>query len=171
MLVGILNPWSFLPALIAVIAMIYIRHQFAPCSRQLKRLIGITRGPIYSQLTSTTHGLKVIRSYHAEEISSKEFFRHLDNNTRAAYLFSTLNRWSAMRFDWTSILFTALVTILALIARLTHQQFSTVDIALTLIYSLSLMNTFNYTIRLGFVNQLTAPYFTRIILILDNLSK
>ncbi|CAF3567650.1 unnamed protein product [Adineta steineri] len=146
-LVGLINPWLFIPAIIALIVMLFIRYRFASCSRDLKRLAGITRSPIYSQLTSTIHGLKVIRSYHAENISSKEFHFHLDNNTRVVQLMVTLNRWSAMRFDLASLVFVALVIILAIIARISQYQFSTVEIALTLTYSISLMGIFQYTIR------------------------
>ena len=133
--------------------MFYLRRRFASCSRNLKRLLGTTRSPMFSQLSSTIHGLKVIRSYHAENISSKEFFHHLDNNMRVGYLISVLNRWSSIRFDWISLIFTAMVIILAVIARLTHHQFSTVDIALMLIYSLNLVDVFNWTIRFDFDNE------------------
>ncbi len=74
-LVSWLNPWSFIPTIIAAMSMLFIRYRFARCSRDLKRLEGITRSPIYSYLTSTIHGLKVIRSYNAENICSSEFFR------------------------------------------------------------------------------------------------
>ena len=67
--------------------MLFIRYRFARCLRDLKRLEGITRSPIYSYLTSTIHGLKVIRSYHAENMCLSEFFSHLDDNTRVNYLF------------------------------------------------------------------------------------
>ena len=87
--IGWLNPWAFIPAAIAAIGMIYIRHLYARCARDLKRLEGTTRSPFYSYLTSTIHGLKVIRSYHAENICLSGFFSHLDNNTRANYLFLT----------------------------------------------------------------------------------
>lgn len=159
-LVGILNPWSFIPATIAAGAMLFLRFRFASCSRNLKRLAGITRSPVYSQLTSTIHGLKVIRSYHAENVSSKEFFYHLDNNTRVNYLIVILNRWSAMRFDCISLLFIVLVIILAIIARITQHQFSTVDIALTLTYSLNLMGLFQWTIRLDLRNKIKCVFFS-----------
>ncbi|CAF3943944.1 unnamed protein product [Rotaria sp. Silwood1] len=133
-LVVFLNPWSFIPAIIAGCGMFYLRYRFASCSRDLKRLVGTTRSPVYSQLTSTIHGVKVIRSYHAENICSREFHYHLDNNTRVSYLIATLNRWSAMRFDWVSLIFIALVIILAIIVRISQRQFSAVDIALTLTY-------------------------------------
>lgn len=149
-LVGFINPWSFISAIIALGDASIIRSRFASCSRNLKRLIGTTRSPVYSQLTSTIHGLKVIRSYHAEQISSNEFFHHLNNNTRVAYLITILNRWSAMRFDWMSMIFIGFIIILAIAARATQHQLSTVDIALTLTYSLYLMNLLQWTIRLGF---------------------
>ncbi|CAF3798555.1 unnamed protein product [Rotaria sp. Silwood1] len=146
-LVVLINPWSFIPAIIATIGMFFLRYRYAPCSRDLQRLLGITRSSIYSQLTSTIYGLKVIRSYHAENICSKEFHYHLDNTTRVKYLIVILSRWSAMRFDWITLIFIALVTILAIIVRISQHQFSVVEIALTLTYSLSLMSLFQWTIR------------------------
>lgn len=149
-LVGYLNPWSFISALIATIAMLFIRYRFASCSRDLKRLLGTVRSPVYSHLTSTYHGLQVIRSYRAQQICSEEFFHHLDNTVRVNYLVATLNRWSAIRFDWISMLLVTLAIALAIVARITQKSFSTVDIALTLTYSLSLMSLFQWTIRSGF---------------------
>ncbi|CAF1530219.1 unnamed protein product, partial [Rotaria sp. Silwood1] len=145
-LVGLINLWSFIPAIIASSGTLFLRYRFASCSRDLKRLVGTTRSPVYSQLTSTIHGLKVIRSYHAENISSKEFHSHLDNNTRVIYLMAILNRWSAMRFDWISLIFIALVIILAIILRMSQHHFSTAEIALTFTYSISLMGLFQWTI-------------------------
>jgi ATP-binding cassette subfamily C (CFTR/MRP) protein 4 len=146
-LVGILNPWSFIPAVFAATGMLFLRYRFAQCLRDLKRIEGITRSPVYSQLSSTIHGLKVIRSYHAENISSKEFLHNLDDNTRVNYLLLTTNRWAAIRFDWIACLFIIIVTILAMVVRITREQFSAADIALTLSYSLNLMGLLQWTIR------------------------
>ena len=146
-IVSFLNPWSLIPAAIALIAMLFVRHHFARCSRDLKRLESTTRSPVYSHLSSTIHGLKVIRSYHAENTCLSEFFNHLDDNTRVFYMFLTTNRWAAIRFDWIAFVFIATVTILAMTARIVGQQFSAADIALTLSYSLSLTNILQWTIR------------------------
>ncbi|CAF2965891.1 unnamed protein product [Rotaria sp. Silwood2] len=148
MLVCILNPWSFIPAGIGLCSMLIIRHRFAQCSRDLKRLDGTTRSPIYSHLTSTINGLKVIRSYHVEQMCSNEFLHHIDNHTRVHYLILTTNRWAAIRFNWISFIFLALVTFLALIIRIYKQEFSTADIALTLSYCLNLMGLFQWTVRM-----------------------
>ena len=113
---------------------------------RVKRLENTTRGPIYSYLTSTIHGLQVIRSYHAETICLSEFFSHLDKNTRANYLFLVTNRWAGLRFDWIRALFIAIVTSMALIIRITDRQFLAADIALTLSYSLNLTGLLQRTI-------------------------
>ncbi|CAF3009520.1 unnamed protein product [Rotaria sp. Silwood2] len=145
-----LNPWSFIPAAISLIGLLLVRHYFAPCSRDLRRLESITRSPVYSYLTSTIHGLKVIRSYHAEHMCSTEFSSHLDDNTRANYLISATGRWAALRFDWVALIFISLVTMLLMALRVTgYRYFSTADIAMTLSYSLSLMGLLQWTIRVS----------------------
>ena len=127
--------------------MLIIRRQFAPCSRDFKRLDGITRSPIYSHLTSTTYGLQVIRSYRAEAISRKKFENHLNDNTRVQYLMYSLNRWSAIRFDWLALFFLALVTMLALIMHILQQKMTAADVALTLTQIINLLGLFQWTIR------------------------
>ena len=146
-LVGILNPWAFIPAITGVCIMFIIRYRFAQCSRDLKRLEGVTRSPIYSHLHSTIHGLQVIRSYHVEDVCSQEFLRYIDENSRVHFMIMTKDRWAAMRFDGVCSFFLAMVTVLALIVRIYQQSFSSADIALTLSYSLSLMGLFQWTIR------------------------
>jgi ABC-type multidrug transport system fused ATPase/permease subunit len=127
--------------------MIYIRHRYASCLRDLKRIEGITRSPVYSYLTSTIHGLKVIRSYHTEKMCSEEFLSHLNDNSRVNYLLSTVNRWAAIRFDWITVFFVAIVTMLAMIVRVVQSHLSAADIALIFTYSLNLMGTLQWTIR------------------------
>jgi ATP-binding cassette subfamily C (CFTR/MRP) protein 4 len=146
-LVGILNPWSFIPAIIGIIGMLIVRYRFSRCFRDLKRLEGISRSPIYSHLSSTIHGLKVIRSYHAEQMSSKQFLSHLDDHIRVNFLIITAERWAAMRFDGVTITFLSLVTCFSMLARIYYQEFSTASIALTLSYCLNLIGLFQWTIR------------------------
>ena len=127
--------------------MIFIRHRFARCLRDLKRIEGVSRSPVYSYLTSTIHGLKVIRSYHAEQMCSAEFLSHLNDNSRVNYLIVTVNRWAAIRFDWVTVSFIGLVTGLAMVVRVVQNYLSAADIALILAYSLNLMGTLQWTIR------------------------
>jgi ATP-binding cassette subfamily C (CFTR/MRP) protein 4 len=130
--------------------MLIMRSRYAPGSRDLQRIEGSTRSPIYSHLTSTIHGLKVIRSYHVEHMCSDEFLHHIDNSSRVEFLITTLNRWAAIRFNWISLGFLAVVTFLAVITRIYQQQSSTADIALTLSFSLNMMGLFQWAVRLDY---------------------
>ena len=146
-MVAWINPWSLVPAGIALAGMLYIRHCYARCSRGLKRLDSILRSPVYSYLTSTIHGLKVIRSYHAERTALEHFSSHVDDNTRAFYLLATTNRWAAIRFDWTTLCFFAIVVSLAVAAKVTGAGLSPGDIALTLTFALNLVGLLQWTLR------------------------
>jgi len=130
--------------------MLFLRYRFAQCLRDLKRLEGVTRSSIYSQLTSAVHGLQVIRSYHAENNCSNEFLRHLDDHTRVYYLIVTINTWAALRFNTIAVVFIACATLLAMVVRIFGQHFSAADIALTLSYSLNLVGLFQWTVRLDY---------------------
>ena len=147
LLVGLINSWSFIPAVVVLLVMLFLRHRFARCLRDLKRIEGTTRSPVFSQLSSTINGLKVIRSYHAEHMCSEEFLHHLDDNFRAHYFLQKINTWAAFRFNFVALLFAAVTTSLAILARTGGQKFSASDIALTLSYSLNLMGLLQWTVR------------------------
>ena len=146
-LVGLLNYWSFIPTIICAVGMFILRSRFTQCLRDLRRIEGITRSPIYSYLSSTISGLKVIRSYYAEKMCSKEFLLYLDHNTRANFLIMTITRWAAIRLECLTLSFLTLVTLSSILVRFYQHMFSTVDIALTLSYTLSLLGFLQWTIR------------------------
>ncbi|CAF0910972.1 unnamed protein product [Rotaria sordida] len=148
-LVGLINAWSFISGVIGIIGLLVIRYRFARCFRDLKRIEGITRSPVYSYLSSTIHGLKVIRSHYAEKMCSKEFLSYFDDNTRANFFIAITERWAALRFEWITLIFLGLVTSFAILVRLYHKEFSTAAIALMLSYSFSLMGLLQWTIRLS----------------------
>lgn len=147
-LVGSISLWSFIPALLSVCGLLFVRYRFAPTSRALKRLEGTTRSPIYSHLASSMGGLKVIRSYAAEDMCSTDFLSCLDDNTRVNHLIIETNRWAGIRFDWVALVFISLVTLLAMILHvIEYSYFSSVQVALILSNSLSLMSLLQWTIR------------------------
>ncbi len=145
--VSILNPWSLLPAVFAALCMLIVRSYFAQGSRDLKRLEGTSRSPVFSHLTSMIQGLQVIRAYRAEDTCLKEFHSHLDKNTRVKYSSVATIQWAGIRFDWISLSFIALVTSFAMLFHTTNDNVSAVNIALILTYSLNLVGLFQWTIK------------------------
>ena len=146
-LIGIINPWSFIPAAVGVVGMLIVRYRFASGMRDLKRICEHSRTPMFSYVASTIHGLKVIRSYHAESMCSKQFLSHLNNHIQAYFLTIVAERWAAIRFDWVSLIFLTMVTICSILVHTYRAELSTADIALILSYSLNLMGLFQWTIR------------------------
>ena len=84
--------------------MLFVRYRFARCFRDLKRLEGITRSPIYSYLSSTIQGLKVIRSHSCRKNDVHyNFLSYPDDHIRTSFLIITTERWADMRFDWVTL--------------------------------------------------------------------
>lgn len=147
-LVGWINYWSFIPAFLCFLGLLFVRYRYAPSSRCLKRLEGTTRSPVYSHLASTLDGLKVIRSFTSEDVSTSDFHFNLDDNTRVNHLIIETNRWAGFRFDWVALVFIALVTLLAMVLRVTNYlHLSSIQLALIVSNSLTLMSLLQWTIR------------------------
>lgn len=147
-LVGWINYWSFIPAFLCFLGLLFVRYRYAPSSRCLKRLEGTTRSPIYSHVASSLHGLHVIRSCSSEDMCSSDFNSHMDDNTRVNHLIIETNRWAGFRFDWVALAFIALVTLLAMLLRVTqYLHISSIQLALIISNSLTLMSLLQWTIR------------------------
>ncbi|UJR13066.1 hypothetical protein I4U23_000091 [Adineta vaga] len=158
-LVGYIQPWSIIPALISTIFLLFVRYSFASTSRDLKRIEGITRSPIYSHLSSTIDGLKIIRSFQKKKYWLNFFEKSLNNNIQTNHLLIVTNRWAAIRFDWVALIFIIIIILSAMILRLiNYYYFSPSQIALILSYSLSLMALLQWTIRQSVVieSQMTS---------------
>ena len=56
------------------------------CARSVKRLEGITKSPIFSQLSSTLNGLTSIRAFKAEQMMINEFDYHQDIHSSAFFI-------------------------------------------------------------------------------------
>jgi ATP-binding cassette subfamily C (CFTR/MRP) protein 4 len=146
-LVGWVNPWSLIAAALAAAAMIFARNRFAQCLRDLRRMEGTTRSPVYSHLTSSIYGIKVIRSYRAEGTCLDSFRNHLDINNRANYLIIIVSRWAGLRFDWIACGFFSLIILPAMIIRVVGGSFSAADIGITFSYGFNLVSLLQWAIR------------------------
>ena len=58
------------------------------CERSVKRLEGVTRSPVFSQLSASLNGLTSIRAFKAEDIMINDFDHYQDVHSTA--YFSTI---------------------------------------------------------------------------------
>nr|CAD7399247.1 unnamed protein product [Timema cristinae] len=110
-LVVIVNYWILLPALVMFVTFYLLRRIYVSTSRNLQRLEGITRSPVFSHLNASLQGLTTIRAFEAQEILKQEFDTHQDLHSSAFYLSMVSGRAFGMWMDIVCLLFLACVTL------------------------------------------------------------
>ncbi|CAG9859549.1 unnamed protein product [Phyllotreta striolata] len=87
LLIVIVNPYFLI--LIVNLSVIFglMRHVYLKSSKNIKRLEGMMRSPVFTHLKATIEGLTTIRAFGAENILTNEFDNHQDYHSSAWYMF------------------------------------------------------------------------------------
>jgi ABC-type multidrug transport system fused ATPase/permease subunit len=138
----------FFVAFVPILVLFYlIQKHFRMTSRELKRLDGVSRSPIYNHLAETLNGLSTIRAFGKQNIFLK-IHHHLSNdNKRCFFAFNICNRWLSLRLD---VISSFVVLLVSLIAVLMVDMGSSVDenvLGLAIVYSIQLLDTLQWTAR------------------------
>jgi len=92
-IIVVITKWYLIfPSLLLLAFVFAVRAFFINTARDLKRLEGIARSPIYSHTTLTLSGLPTIRAFQSEDLFVEQFYRNQNEHT-AVYLSS----WSVSR--------------------------------------------------------------------------
>jgi ABC-type multidrug transport system fused ATPase/permease subunit len=81
-------------------------------SREVKRLEGVSRSPIFAHLSGSLNGLATIRAYGVEGAFEEANREKVDVNNSPQMYFEVLARWLALRLDLVS---TIVVTVTSLL--------------------------------------------------------
>ena len=106
-LVIYIRPFIIFPTLIIAVIFFYLRRFYLRTSRSVKRLEGITKSPIFSQLGTSLNGLTTIRAFRAEEMMVNEFDYNQDIHSSAWFAFLATTRWFGVCLDWIVVLYLA----------------------------------------------------------------
>ena len=126
-------PWFLVGLLPLIVLFLLIVRVFNRSVRQLKRMDGVTRSPLYSHLTATVQGLSTLHAYNKMADFNAVFKEYLDLNTRPLFLFFCSNRWLAVRLDMLTV---GIVSIAALMVVLIKGTLPPAFLGLVLTYSL-----------------------------------
>uniref|UniRef100_A0A8C5C4F8 Cystic fibrosis transmembrane conductance regulator n=1 Tax=Gadus morhua TaxID=8049 RepID=A0A8C5C4F8_GADMO len=131
-------PWILILVVPFLIIFLFLRRYFLQTSRDIKRLEGTTRSPVFSHLSSSLQGLWTIRAFRAEQRFQNVFDAHQDLHSETWYLFLTSSRWFAMRLDLLCAVFVII---------LIYAYLGAGDVGLALSYAITLMGMFQWGVR------------------------
>jgi len=92
------------PVVVALIAPLlvifyFIQRSYMTVSRQLKRMVSISRSPINSSLTESFNGATTIRAYKLESRFIEENNHHIETSQKYSYPEITSNSWLFSRLE------------------------------------------------------------------------
>ncbi|XP_066976379.1 ATP-binding cassette sub-family C member 4-like isoform X2 [Macrobrachium rosenbergii] len=105
-----INIWVIVPTVVLGIIFVFLRRFYLCTARDVKRLEGITRSPVFSHLSASLQGLTTIRAFEAQQIFNDDFDKHQDLHSSAWFLFLCTTRWFGICLDWISCIYIAIVT-------------------------------------------------------------
>ncbi len=141
--------WSsyyFLALLVPIFAVyLTVQNYFRKTSRELKRIEGVTRSPIFSSYQELLAGLDTIRAFDATASFYQANTRRTDLNTSAYLMFQMSSRWLALRLDALGVTTFCAVAAFALFLPLPEEQLPIVGLAL--VYALQITGLLQWTVR------------------------
>ncbi|KAL2644293.1 hypothetical protein R1flu_011880 [Riccia fluitans] len=143
--IAIIMPWFLLCLPPFILLFIYCQQRYVAVSRELKRLDGLSRSPIYAHFAQTLQGLTSVRAYGIEAAMHDHFRDLIDANHRAMISFLHLSRWLGTRLDFTAAICVATTALLAVLLR---NVISPGLVGVVLLESLQLTGFFQYGVRL-----------------------
>ncbi|XP_011877734.1 PREDICTED: multidrug resistance-associated protein 4-like [Vollenhovia emeryi] len=106
----VVNPIFLAPIVVIGGIFYWIRRIYLKTSKNIKRLEGISRSPVFTHLNATLNGLTTIRAYCAQDILKHEFDKLQDVHTSTVYMYIVTSTAFGFFLDMFCFLFTSLVT-------------------------------------------------------------
>ncbi|CAI5974351.1 unnamed protein product [Closterium sp. NIES-64] len=153
---AVLVPWFLLalPPLLVIFAL--LQRRYLRVSRELKRIDGLSRSPIYAHFAQSLQGVVSVRAYGAAPAFLQHFIALIDANHRAYIQFVHAGRWLGIRLDLCA---SALVTLVAILVVVLHGSLPAGYAGVILVQSLQLTGLFQYAIRQAAESE---NYFTSV---------
>ena len=150
----------FVPIIVPIVVFfLWIQTFFRTTSRELKRLEGKTRSPIFSSFGETLQGLQSIRAYGLSEEFIRENERRVDVNSRVFLTGYLTERWLSIRLEVCSFL---VVFAVALLTSNLRGAINPTLAGLTLMYALQMTGILQWTVRLSIQTENTMTAVERL---------
>ncbi|KAJ1523375.1 hypothetical protein ONE63_001242 [Megalurothrips usitatus] len=102
--------WEFIVPVIVLLVVFYLtRVIYLKSSKNIKRMEGMTRSPVFTHLNATIQGLSTIRAFGAQDLVKAEFDNHQNLHTSAWFTFVFTSTSFGTALDLLSFLFSVVV--------------------------------------------------------------
>ncbi|GAQ87187.1 ATP-binding cassette transporter subfamily C [Klebsormidium nitens] len=143
-IIGVLVPWFLLVLPPLIITFRYLQRMYVSVSREVKRLEGTTRSPVFALFGAALQGVDSVRAYCAQERFKALFEALIDVNHRCYILFVHGSRWLGVRLD---LLAALCVTVAAACVLILRNHIAAGIAGVVLVQSLQLTGLFQYGVR------------------------
>ncbi|XP_075538961.1 ATP-binding cassette subfamily C member 4-like isoform X1 [Dermacentor variabilis] len=143
--VAVISPWIIIPTLILFVIFFYLRRFYMRTARDVKRLEGVTRSPVFSHLSTSLYGLTTIRAFNAQRTFERMFDLKQDHHTSAWYMFLCTARWFGITLD--SICFAYITVVTMSLALSADGSVSGGGVGLAIANALMLTGMFQWGVR------------------------
>ncbi|EGG24262.1 hypothetical protein DFA_06412 [Cavenderia fasciculata] len=139
-IISIITPFLLIPLGPIIVLYYLLQTYYRYSSRELQRLVSISRSPIFSQFTETLNGATTIRAYGRVQDSIRTNHYLLDENNKSYMMLQTMNQWLGLRLD---VLGNLIVFFAAFFVTVSRDTITIASIGLSISYSLSITASLN----------------------------
>jgi ABC-type multidrug transport system fused ATPase/permease subunit len=145
-LVMIGNPWVLFSLVLFVPIFLILRKRYISTSRELKRMDGVTKSPVFEHFSASLEGLVSIRAFTYQATAFQEFLSKVDINNRVWFSFTVVSRWIGFRMDFSVAIILISTALLAVIAR---NSINPGVVAVSLTYVIQISGLLQWCVRLS----------------------
>ena len=138
--------WLIILVGIVTILFIFLNKIYLRTSRQLHRLVGQSRPPIYSHLNESMFGIASVRAYKAQSIFIKRFQNVIENNIKVNRILNAIINWNNL---WTALIGSAITLSTALLVVFNRQHITPGLVGFVLSYSIEMTNCVSMAFRMA----------------------
>ena len=141
---AVLLPWMLLSLPLLIYIFKAVQRRYLYTAREVTRLMGMSKTPVYSHFASSLDGLACIRASHLQASLERRFIHFIDVANRPYLLFWSGTRWLGLRLDMLSSALIAVSTLCIVLLR-NHMSPGLGGVAINQIFLLS--SYFQYSVR------------------------
>ncbi|XP_077976273.1 ATP-binding cassette sub-family C member 4-like [Styela clava] len=145
-LTSVVNYFVILLIIPFTIYFLWLRSYYLRTSRDIKRLEGSCRSPVFSLLSSTLQGLLTVRAFGVQQQFEDKFHEYQDLHSASWFLFLVGTRWFGLRLDLITATFISAVAFFSVIGA-SLLNLNPGEIGLVLTYTASLIGMFQWGVR------------------------